>query len=303
MMTHETLIENVKQRYANAGPATLAALLHTLQEANVDLHLPETSSERTTNNVAPRENLKPRAFVGEHLTLEEYRRLSLNERFEHKRRLKEQNQRWLEEKFASLHAAWLMVLEGEVIGYGETMRDYPRVEQIREVGSRYGKRPFLFINDLVVAVEESFSKWRATVYRDDFYPTVPITLHTDAGSLSLTADFDTGAASSFVDYDLLSEQAMLEINGEDEEAEVSIHLGEGFRFFSKSVTIEVEASNEGRLRRNVFVACVLDWNRSPFVRINPRRSALAGRDLFLQLKSRVLLDLGNRRTSVRAAAA
>jgi len=172
-MTREALIARGKNKYADADPATIEAVLATLQETKFDWRLPE---QTLAADGAAREKVTifkpPLKFSGEHLTLEEYRRLSLDERGELKRRLKEQNRQWLEEKFSNLRAAWLMVMDGEIIATGDSMLDYPRVEKIREIGARYGKRPFIFVNDLFIAIEESGVSWHPTVYHHDFYPNV-----------------------------------------------------------------------------------------------------------------------------------
>jgi hypothetical protein len=299
-MTREAIIANVKKKYADADEATIDAVLRTLQEAKFDWRLPEPSpiSAPTTPKVA--ETSKHLGFAGEHLTLEQYRLLSFSERGAQKRELKEQNREWLEQKFADLRAAWLMVMDGEIIAHGSSLRDYPSTQQIREIGSRYGKRPFIFINDLFVAIEEGRFAWHPTIYEYDFYPTVPIVLRTDWDSVEIIADFDTGAAASFADYKLLISQAVLKADG-DEEGESSEHLGRAFEYFGKSFIVEVKLPSGELLSRKLTLNCVTDWHVSPFVNINPRRTALAGRDLFLELRPSILLDFANRRTSFAAA--
>ncbi len=177
-MTREAIVANVKKKYANADEATIDAVLRTLQETKFDWRLPEQLSEaETTAHQMAKSSEPKRQFIGKHLSLEEYRKLSFEERGELKRRLKEQNREWLEERFSNLHAAWLMVLDGEIIATGDSMLDYPRVEKIREIGARYDKRPFIFVNDLFIAIEESSVSWHPTVYHHDFYPTVSLKLY------------------------------------------------------------------------------------------------------------------------------
>ncbi|MCI0694059.1 hypothetical protein L0337_18880 [candidate division KSB1 bacterium] len=299
-MNREAIIANVKKKYADADEATIDAVLRTLQETKFDWRLPDQPSEaETMAHQAARSSAPKRQFVGEHLSLEEYRKLSLEERGELKRRLKEQNRQWLEEKFSSLHAAWLMVLDGEIIATGDSMLDYPRVEKIREIGSRYGKRPFIFVNDLFIAIEENHVSWHPTVYRHDFYPVVPMTLRANSNSIEVAADFDTGAAASFADYDLLLSHAIIEPS-DDGEGERAEHLGRVFKFVSMPVLIEIKLSSGEIVSRELPISCVPDWKASPFTRINPHRTALAGRDLFLELQPSILLDFANCRTKLVA---
>ncbi len=191
-MNREAIIANAKKKYASADEATIDAVLRTLQETNLDWRLSAQSS--TSAAFAVTDDSNHHDFVGNHLSLEQYRKLSLKERGALQRQLKEQNRQWLEKKFADLHAAWLMILDGKIIDSGDSLKDYPSTEQIREIGLRHGKRPFVFINDLLVAIEESGTPWHRTVYRNDFYPAVSLVLRKDPDSLEVTADFDTALA-------------------------------------------------------------------------------------------------------------
>jgi hypothetical protein len=47
-----------------------------------------------------------------------------------------------------------------------------------------------------------------------------------------------------------------------------------------------------------MIYCVSDWQTSPFVKINPDRVALVGRDLLLTLKPMILLDFNERQTEI-----
>ena len=233
-MNRDALVASVKKNYAKADEATIDAVIKTLQDANGDWRLPEQPSAAVKTVQTSGKDSTPLEFAGEHMTLEQYRQLSLSERGEHKRRLKAQNREWLEAKYAALRAAWIMVMDGEVIAYGTSLQDYPSTEKIREIGGRFGKRPFIFINDLFVAIEESKTPWHATIYERDFYPTVPI--------------------------------------------------------------IEVKLPSGESLSRKLLLNCVINWRFSPFVSITSHRTALAGRDLFLELQPSILLDFANRST-------
>jgi hypothetical protein len=298
-MTREAIIEKVKKKYAGADEATIHAVLQTLQEAKVDLRWPDLPPAPDVAKKLAITSKQPLEFVGENPSPESFRKLSFDERGALNEQLQEQNQQWLAEKFAELNAAWLMVMDGEVIASGDSLRSYPRIEQIQEVISRYGKQPFTFINDLFVAVEESHSQWHTTKYPNDFYPTVSVTLRTDSGSVALVADFDTGAASSFVDYDLLLLHQIIDLRA-NENVVSSKHIGETFRYVSKPAHVEIKLSNGATLNRELSILCVSNWNNSPFIRINPHRTALAGRDLFLELQPGIFLDFANRRTTISA---
>jgi hypothetical protein len=296
-MTREAVIEKVKKKYANADLATIDAVLKTLQESGSTFNVPDQSSS-AAGSIA-KTSQHQQKFVGENLSPEAYRKLSFGERGALNRQLKEQNFQWLDEKFSALRAAWLMVIDGEVIASGDGLDTYPRIEGIREIISIYGKQPFIFVNDSFVAIEESGVTWNTTIYRNDFYPTVSLSLLADSDSLEIVADFDTGAVSSFVDYDLLLTHRVIEPY-ENENVVSSKHLGESFIYVTRAITIEVKLLNGETLRSEHPIQCVANWSDSPFLRINPMRQALIGRDLFLRLQPNVLLDFMNHRTEIYA---
>jgi hypothetical protein len=301
-MTREALIKSVKKKYAGADVATIDAVLNTLTENNIDLTIARQrasgSNDKTVQPVKkPERELK---FVGENPPPENYGNLSFQERGALHIRLKEQNQDWLDEKFATLQAAWLMVMNGEIIASGQSLKTIPQIEHIHDAISRYGKQPFVFVNDFFLAIEESHVAWHPTAYQNDHYPTVPINLRTDSGAVEIIADFDTGAASSFVDYDLLEVHNVIE-RQENDYVISSRHLDKIFSYITKLVNVETILTSGESLSHKLPFHCVSNWHTSPFVSINPHRQALAGRDLFLELQPNILLDFAKRRTQILAS--
>lgn len=47
-----------------------------------------------------------------------------------------------------------MVIDGRVIAHGESLDDYPKETEIRRACEERGKFPFVFVNELLLAVEE-----------------------------------------------------------------------------------------------------------------------------------------------------
>jgi hypothetical protein len=72
-------------------------------------------------------------FVGENWTLEEFERLSPEERAMRKWRLKEKNRAWLQEKFSTLNAAWVVVVDRKVVASGERLENKPVSSQLIKI--------------------------------------------------------------------------------------------------------------------------------------------------------------------------
>jgi hypothetical protein len=294
-MSTIAIIETIKTELVEANPDTLAHLLEILRTSKQKDFLPPKT---TTLSPHPQRAVPAQSsrFLGENLPYEKIEKMSIKERGAMQRRLKEQNREWLQEKFTSLNALWLMIVDGEIIAWGATKKDYPKPTRIMEICQQTGKYPFIFIKDSAMAIEESSSVWNR-VDANDFYPTIPLSLNSDSGSATLIADFDTGAASSFVNYDFLLAHKVVQRNT-GEYIQDSVHLSQAYECISKDLTVTMTAISGEVITVETELYCVEDWARSPFVKINPKRLALIGRDLLLELKLCALLNFDRRQTQI-----
>ncbi|MCI0691780.1 hypothetical protein L0337_07190 [candidate division KSB1 bacterium] len=295
------MIATINSELKGADVETLGLLLEVLQKSKQGFSKPlqklsDAMPHSANQKTALSQQLK---FIGENLPFEAIEKLSIKERGALQRSLKEQNKEWLREKFTTLNALWVMVLDGQVKAWGKNMKDYPQPEQIMEVCQNTGKYPFIFIDDDRMAIEEVSSVWHE-LDADDYYPTVPVILKSDSGTANLVADFDTGSPFTFVSYDLLlGAQVVQRRSGEY--VEDAIHLGKAYQCVAKTVYVEMSAVSQKTRTFVTTVYCVDDWGGSPFVKINPNRTALIGRNLPLDLELNVLLQFGKRRTEIIAS--
>jgi len=289
-MASELMIETIKAELEAADAATLRSIWQNLRQARQELAmLSEIANDKSSE------------FIGENPLFDLNRKISFKERASQKKQLKIQNRGWLLQKFKTLPAAWLMVVDGEIIASGKTLSDYPKPEQILAVCHRTGKLPFLFINEEVLAVEESSSVWQTTSEPHDYYPTVPVKLRSDSGEAAVIGDLDTGAIPTFVNYDFLVQQNVIQFEAY-EDAELSRHLNQAYEYLPRSVVIEITLASGEVRSQETTIACVADWHDSPFVRINNHRIALVGREVFLKLKPSLLLNFENRQTEILSSA-
>ena len=258
-MSHESMIATIEAELKGANIETLGLLLDALRQSKMKRSMfAEEASSFPSNTLEKRTADSPTSeFIGENLKVDDVQRLSVQERGELQRRLKEQNHAWLRKRFASLNAFWIMVVDGQVKSWGRSKKDYPHVEQIMEVCESTGKYPFIFINDDRLAIEESSSSWYS-VDVDDFYPTIPLTLQSDSGATTLIADFDTGSPFSFVNYDLLLAEKVVKRRVVDY-VENAIHLGKQYQCVSKIVTVEFEIKSGETRAFDTAIYCVEDW--------------------------------------------
>ncbi len=289
-MTDEVILETIKAELEAADAATLKSIWQNLREAK--------QKTRISPDAAHKKTLQ---FIGENDSFDPNRQLSIKERAANKLRLKNQNREWLLEKFKTLCAAWLMVIDGKITASGKTLSDYPTPEQLLEVCHRTGKFPLLFINERVTAIEESASTWQTTLELEDYYPTVPVKLRANEVETKVIGDLDTGAISTFVNYELLAQKNIIELLVQ-EDAESSLHLNQSYAYLPRRVEIEITLVSGETRSQKATIACVVDWQGSPFVKINPHRTALIGREVFFKLKPCLWLDFEKRQTEIWASA-
>jgi len=224
-------------------------------------------------------------------------KMSLEERSQLLEALERRNYRWLESQCAKLGAHWLVVVDGQVLAFGGPGLQGLEIDRrIEDVGRQTGKYPLVFIHPMALALEET--PWHPTTVSGDFYPTLSIILRNGSAQETLVADFDTGAYGCFADGEWLAQQGLISLQT-GERIRRAYHLNMPYAYLVRTLTVALIADSQQR-EASQDVLCVLNWLQSPFVAINPNRTALVGRDLCLALQPIVTLTLNfaNRTTSL-----
>jgi hypothetical protein len=132
---------------------------------------------------APRSNTATRQFKSQNISVADYESLPDDEKLKFLDGAEHENVEWLREKFEMLHAAWMMVVDGNVAASGESMDSYPNDEEFLQLCQKFGKYPFVFFNPLILAIEEPGGAWHPTVLATaDFYPAISIAIAGNTGA-------------------------------------------------------------------------------------------------------------------------
>ncbi len=242
-------------------------------------------------------------FIGNNLSLEEYSSLNEEEKLNIQSILWENNKNWIREKFQELNAAWIAVVDGEVVAFSKDIDEYPDESEILKIcEDNKGKFPFIFEDkERFLKIEESSSSWSNTVYEDDYYPTGKIQISSldKTSKLTLTADFDTGFSGAIcVSLEWLIDKKLIKPPSPNDILEKFFHLNREYFYHRRRLLIS-PVPEKGDIQKQVFsVVCVKDWNRSPFVEINKTRVVLVGRRLFQKIGSTVILKFATGETQI-----
>jgi len=232
---------------------------------------------------------------GENPTWDEWQRMSEEEQQAAMDELEQRNRVWLEWMRRTLQSEWLLVVDGKIVRYGASWNEYPSDDALEALIQQLGKVPLLFAADPLI--EET--AWSPTRYPDDFYPTLSVTFQGLAGQgITLVADFDTGSRHTFADADLLQRQGVIHLLPTTLWA-VGWHLNRSFRYTPKSLIVILTAADGTQKTSSQTILCVRNWQQSPFVAVNPNRTALVGRSLCLATQAKILLDFARQVTSVQ----
>lgn len=210
-MTTETLIEKVRKE------------LGTL-DVPVEQAIAATIKIMQSVKAAPAPSFSEEKFVGRNITLKEYAELPLEEKSRYHDEAEEINQRWVEAQLQKHNAKWIMVIDGQVVKYGATMKNFPNHEELVALCNSTGKYPFVFFNPRVFAIEELATSWHSTKEPNDAYPALSISLLGNNNHVETEADLDTGAIDCYAPLDLLQTNGIVKIQSEDV-VRVSRHLG------------------------------------------------------------------------------
>lgn len=238
-------------------------------------------------------------FKSQNISVDAYIALPDDDKLKVLDRAEEENSLWVEQKLKDLHAMWMMVVDGEVVAHGKTMNSFPSDQEFYALCERLEKYPFVFFHPSMFVIEESASPWHQTsITDDDYYPVVSLEILGSEQSVTVDADFDSGAWEIYADLAHLIAARVIALDPRDLRRTAS-HLSTSFQYFSKRLALLlIDAFGiTHRIERNVI--CVSNWRNSPFCNINPRRTALIGRAPLLDLKPKVELDFGQHVTTVR----
>ena len=277
----QTLVKEIAEKVKSADESTISAILKMLVEYGCELpeHLEES-----------------RKFEGENPTLSEYEKLSLQQQCELQDAAAQRNESWIRQKFAELNATWLFVIDGGIIAYGSDLSSYPEDDFIDSICQQTGKFPFVFIDECQLLIEEG-TGWHTTNRENDWYPTIELTISEQSSPVNIIGDFDTGAIMIFVDFEFLQTAQVVK----PRRAQVvhsAFHFNQRYVYLPKRITITLQDESGVTRESRQTINCVLDWQQSPFIQVNPNRTALIGRKVLLELKPKVALDFSRQVTMV-----
>jgi hypothetical protein len=301
-MNHEAMLEDIKAELDHLDPAVLRSIREIIKQAKRPRTRALATKQRSAMPLIDIETIKDDnlQFSGENLAPEAYEKLALEERGMMQWRLQMQNHFWLKKTFSRLDAAWLVVVDGQVIAFGKSLKNLPMQPQVRKICRQTGKFPYIFVNDKFITIEEMIAAWSKTTQAGDYYPTLPIILKSASNVIDVAGDFDTGASHTFVDYDFLAAQNVIQPEPEDYPI-ASLHLSQRFTYVAKWLQVELPSNSSEARNLIARIFCVSNWRLSPFVALNPNRTALIGRDIMLELKPNVRLDFDRRQTEILPA--
>jgi len=294
-MITENVLEQVRDRLGplnGQAEQAVAEALEIVRRMNGPSLAPTVNVDKET---------KENTFRGENVSLAEYESWPDEQQRRYLGAAKKNNAKWIETKLHELNAAWLIVVDGEIMAHGPALQTFPHEEEFEALCEKIGKFPFVIFSPRIFYIEESAS-WHSTKFLNDAYPTIHINLKADNAETALDADFDTGAVDSYFDLGLLVQHGLIRIKKIDIKDESS-HLGRNFDYVTKSIWVELRDKNGQSRQERVYAICVENWHRSPFVAINSNRAALVGRGTMLQLQPRVVLDFASHQTEVAFASA
>lgn len=202
---------------------------------------------------------------------------------------------WIQEQLTQRESEWILMAAGDVVQAGPHWHGRPDDCRLAELSHQYNRMYWVF--GRFPLIEES--SWNP-VTPVDLYPSLAVTVvgNTSTGeTVEYLADFDSGSSTTVLDATRLQQAGFL--GGRLERVETASHLGEPFQFSWRPLTLRLRCES-GEERKQVVECCIVYcWAMSPWTRINPKREALAGRDLLLRFPASVELDGITKRTYIR----
>jgi hypothetical protein len=154
-ITQEAVLEKVRTRIGTLDAKAEQAVAQAIAVLN--------ESRQRDAAAQPAEE----KFVSANVSLAQYDAWSPEERFQYLNNAKKINANWIRKHLQDLNAAWLMVIDGQVIAHGSSIQYLPQEQEFDRLCEKYGKYPFVFFNPRLFMIEEA-SAWHRTVDREFF---------------------------------------------------------------------------------------------------------------------------------------
>jgi hypothetical protein len=188
------------------------------------------------------------------------------------------NKHWIPHYLGFNKKAWLAISGKEIIRSDSVMKSFPTQEEIKKLSKSYKAMVFVYRSPYI-SEEGSVSP----DLRLGFYPKLNFKLQSTEGY----GHFDTGSNFSFI--------SAKGINFPDAPSlQTDEFLNEEFEFVVTHMPIDIRgtAKSHGKQipHHRLQMGLVLDWEDSPFIKIDKNRSALFGRDLLEQIPEDILLQ-------------
>lgn len=190
----------------------------------------------------------------------------------YKKEVWEKNKKWLLKKFFEEDIQWVMILEDEIIE-SSTPKNKISQRRIAEFSKKTDKFPLVFIRPPIIEECDWSNISRRKSKIIDYYPTIQISVGSKKSHLKkITSDFDTGADKTHISDEIINSCSPFDPISE------GFHFG-NYIFSEKKLVVALTDENGITKYKNVDIAIVHEWINSGFVKINPDRKALVGRDI------------------------
>jgi hypothetical protein len=191
-------------------------------------------------------------------------------------------------------AAWIVLVGNDVVASSKSPWTIPSPEEVLQMGEPKGLVAYLFSGLLIEESKPVTSMWSKTRYYEDKdrdqYPTIPLAVHHLNGtSILLDADLDTGSPVTFIDADLIGVVGQKSWHSD-------IHLQQNYEWVPMLVSVSIETSAGVSNTKPVRALVVRNWKASSFVKINPARRMLVGRNLLRAFSLQLELRAGRAET-------
>jgi hypothetical protein len=224
--------------------------------------------------------------------LDRFRKLNSDEKADLVRRADRIARDRVDHELEASGASWLVLVGDTIVRKAADPLAIPSAEEVLKLGEPKGLVAFLFEAARIEEVPGSSAPW-AVLDGQDRCPTIPLCIGAGSPlSVNVVGDLDTGSHATLIDADLVPEASITWFSGK--------HLGHAFYWSPDRIEVEIATASGQRVRKPFPVRVVRDWATSPFVRVNPKRKVLVGRDFLRAFALSVVLRTGDAETDIVA---
>jgi len=197
---------------------------------------------------------------------------------------------------------WMIIANGRNIIVQSGEKNVPNEKYLNELSKKLNVPVFCYTRPKIIEeiIPQNWSICEnGTDNNRDYYPAISILFKNYDSEYTIKSDFDTGSPYSFIGYDMLLKEKIIQ-RMIFQKYSKNVLWGVEYSYYDKDLNCYLKSQDNDDI--SVFLSCrlVKKWETCPLVMHYKKRSALIGRNILMNNEIKIILDGKYKKTFIRS---